>query len=75
MLLLGANALTSGSPVYRKSGTRLETGRVRTVLLPPGMITFRAKTWIQSVTLLNLEIALPNVMLFIVGTACLYFFL
>jgi hypothetical protein len=58
-MLLGADALTSGSPVYRKSETRRKK-RVR-VAVRGGVRCrvesriFPRKYFLQSVTLLNLE--------------------
>jgi PII-like signaling protein len=64
-MLLSADALTSGSPVYRKSQYGPEK-RVRAAVragapVLRGIRTFPTLNTVQSVTLLNLEFSLPAV--------------
>jgi hypothetical protein len=67
--------LTSGSPVYRKSETRPQKAVRTRFLVPLGMVIFRPIILKQSVTLLNIEIALQTVIFDVAGTTGIYFFL
>jgi hypothetical protein len=67
--------LTGSGPVYRKSETRPEKAVRTRFLVSQGMVAFLRKILKQSVTLLNLEIALQTVIFDVAGTTGIYFFL
>jgi hypothetical protein len=67
--------LTSGGPVYRKSEIHPENAVRTRFLVLPGIVIFRPIILIQSVTLLNLEIALQTVIFDVAGMTGIYFFM